>query len=88
MNRRRNELLGSLRSQLTIIRIYIHFRWRLMPRMLRGVKDRSMVTTKASWDGSVTSAPFEIAPTGLQKMAHEEGECATARGPDILSVAF
>jgi len=56
--------------------------------MLRGVKDRSMVTTKASWDGSVTSAPFEIAPTGLQKMAHEEGECATARGPDILSVAF
>ncbi len=53
-----------------------------MPRMLRGVQHRSMATTKASWDGNIISAPFGIAPTALQKMAHEEGECATARGTD------
>jgi len=51
-----------------------------MPRMLRGVQQRSMVTSTAFWDDTVTAAPFGIAPTGLQKKAHEQGECATARG--------
>jgi len=48
--------------------------------MLRGVQQRSMVTSTAFMDDTVTTAPFGIAPTGIQKMAHEEGECATARG--------
>ncbi len=66
--------------------MYTLFRWRLMPRMLRGVQHRSMATTKASWDGSTTSAPFGIAPMASQKMAHEEGECATAKGKNKLNI--
>ena len=52
-------------------------RWRLMPRMMRGVDQRTINTTAL---GSKVSAPIGIAPTAMQRMANPEGECATARG--------
>lgn len=52
-------------------------RWRLMPRMMRGVDHRDLSTTVL---GCNITAPVGIAPTAMQRMAHLEGECATARG--------
>lgn len=48
-----------------------------MPRVLRGVEHRLMATTAL---GYPVSAPIGIAPTAMQKMAHEMGELATAKG--------
>lgn len=48
-----------------------------MPRVLRGVGQRSMATTALGYE---LPAPIGIAPTAMQKMAHEEGEIATAKG--------
>lgn len=47
-----------------------------MPRMMRGVDQRTINTTAL---GSKVSAPIGIAPTAMQRMANPEGECATAR---------
>ena len=52
-------------------------RWRLMPRVMRGVGNRSAHSTAL---GFKVSAPIGISPTAMQKMAHPDGECATARG--------
>lgn len=48
-----------------------------MPRVLRGVENRSMSITAL---GQQLTMPLGIAPTAMQKMAHEDGELATARG--------
>lgn len=48
-----------------------------MPRVLRGVESRSMTTSAL---GFPVSAPIGIAPSAMHKMAHEEGEVATAKG--------
>ena len=52
-------------------------RYRLRPRMLRDVSNVNMKTTIM---GNEIDFPIGIAPTGLQKMAHPEGEVATAKG--------
>jgi hypothetical protein len=52
-----------------------------MPRVLRGVEHRLMDTTAL---GYPVSAPIGIAPTAMQKMAHEMGELATAKGKLLL----
>jgi 4-hydroxymandelate oxidase len=51
--------------------------WRLLPRMLRGLRD---VTTATTVLGEPISLPVLIAPSGLHRLAHEDGELATARG--------
>ena len=57
--------------------------WRqcwLLPRVLRDV---SVVDTSARLPGSpetVAATPVAVAPTGFQRLAHPEGEVATARG--------
>ena len=43
-----------------------------MPGMLRGFKQYSIATSTDFWDDFATTAPFGIAPTGIQKMAHGE----------------
>ena len=48
-----------------------------MPRVMRGVGNRSMQSTAL---GFKVSAPIGISPTAMQRMAHPDGECATARG--------
>jgi isopentenyl diphosphate isomerase/L-lactate dehydrogenase-like FMN-dependent dehydrogenase len=51
-------------------------RWRLRPRMLVDVGAASIETTVL---GAPVSMPLLVAPTAFQKMAHPDGEPATAR---------
>jgi 4-hydroxymandelate oxidase len=51
-------------------------RWRFLPRVLRGLREISPATTVL---GQEVSLPVLIAPSGLHRLAHEEGELATAR---------
>jgi isopentenyl diphosphate isomerase/L-lactate dehydrogenase-like FMN-dependent dehydrogenase len=52
-------------------------RWVLRPRML---VDVSATTTATVVLGTDVSMPLLVAPTAFQRMAHPEGEVATARG--------
>ncbi|MBI4261049.1 MAG: alpha-hydroxy-acid oxidizing protein [Actinobacteria bacterium] len=51
-------------------------RWVLRPRVLVDVADRDPATTVL---GSPVSFPVLVAPTAFQRMAHPDGELATAR---------
>src|SRR5688500_5385874 len=51
-------------------------RWRLLPRMLRGLREVSTVTTVL---GQEISRPVLVAPSGRHRLCHDEGERATAR---------
>lgn len=51
--------------------------FRIRPRFLRDVSVRDM---KTNVFGSTVSFPCGISPTAMQKMAHPDGEIATARG--------
>lgn len=51
-------------------------RLRLLPRVLVDVSSISTATTIL---GDKVDFPICIAPTAMQKMAHPDGECATAR---------
>ena len=52
-------------------------RWRLRPRVLVDVGE---VTTAATVLGREVSMPLLVAPTAFQRLAHADGEIATARG--------
>ncbi|HVX41485.1 MAG TPA: alpha-hydroxy acid oxidase [Gemmatimonadaceae bacterium] len=52
-------------------------RIQLLPRMLRGVADRSLATTVL---GTPVSMPVLVPPMGFQGLCHAEAEAATARG--------
>jgi isopentenyl diphosphate isomerase/L-lactate dehydrogenase-like FMN-dependent dehydrogenase len=52
-------------------------RWVLRPRMLVDVE---RVTTVTTFLGTEVSLPVAVAPTALQRLAHPDGELATARG--------
>jgi 4-hydroxymandelate oxidase len=51
-------------------------RWRLIPRVMRGV---ASADTRTSVLGQSIAAPVIVAPTSLHRLANHEGECATAR---------
>lgn len=51
-------------------------RWRLLPRMLRDVAERSTATT---FLGRELNAPVVLAPVGVQSIVHPDGELAVAR---------
>src|SRR6476659_3360420 len=51
-------------------------RWRLLPRVLRGLP---AVTTATSVLGQSVASPVLIAPTSLHRLVHDDGELATAR---------
>jgi 4-hydroxymandelate oxidase len=51
-------------------------RWRLVPRVLRGVEQ---VSTTTELLGHHLALPVLVAPTGRHGLAHEDGERATAR---------
>ncbi|HEY2776004.1 MAG TPA: alpha-hydroxy acid oxidase [Candidatus Binatia bacterium] len=51
-------------------------RYRLLGRVLRDVSARSLQTTVL---GQTVSMPVMIAPVAMQKLAHQDGELATAR---------
>jgi 4-hydroxymandelate oxidase len=50
--------------------------WRLLPRMMRGLREVSTATTVL---GQPIAMPVLIAPSGLHRLVHEDGELATAR---------
>lgn len=52
-------------------------RWRFYPRVLKDVSKVDMSTTLL---GEKVSMPVCVAATAMQRMAHPEGETATARG--------
>ena len=52
-------------------------RWQLHPRVLAGIDGVDLSTTLL---GTAVSSPVVIAPTAVQRLAHPEGENATARG--------
>lgn len=53
------------------------FRLRIRPRVLRGISQVDLSTTIL---GERITMPIGIAPTATQKLAHPDGELATARG--------
>ncbi|XP_044750645.1 hydroxyacid oxidase 1-like [Coccinella septempunctata] len=60
-------------------------RYRIRPRILRDVSRRDLSTTVL---GQKISMPIGIAPTSLQKMAHPDGEIASAKAAEQLGTIF
>jgi lactate 2-monooxygenase len=58
-------------------------RRRIVPRMLRDVAERDLSTSVL---GTPVPAPLLLAPIGVQKVVHDEGEPATARAAAALGV--
>ena len=58
-------------------------RHRIVPRMLRDVAERDLSTTVL---GTATPAPLMLAPIGVQKVVHPDGELATARAAATLGL--
>ena len=56
------------------------YRLRLRPRVLRDVSTIDMSTTIL---GEKIDFPICVAPTAMQKMAHPDGEIATAKGSSL-----
>ncbi len=56
---------------------------RIVPRMLRDVAERDPSTTLL---GTTMPAPLLLAPIGVQKVVHEDGELATARAAASLAL--
>jgi isopentenyl diphosphate isomerase/L-lactate dehydrogenase-like FMN-dependent dehydrogenase len=57
--------------------------WRIVPRMLRDVSERSLERTVL---GTSMPAPVLLAPIGVQTVAHPEGELASARAAAQVGV--
>ncbi|VUC26258.1 unnamed protein product [Clonostachys rosea] len=60
-------------------------KYRLRPRVLRNV---SNVDSGVDVFGTRTSVPFGVAPAAMQKLAHQDGELATARACRTKGVAL
>jgi L-lactate dehydrogenase (cytochrome) len=58
-------------------------RHRIVPRMLRDVAERDLSTTLL---GTAMPAPLMLAPIGVQKIVHSDGELATARAAAAVGV--
>jgi lactate 2-monooxygenase len=58
-------------------------RYRIVPRMLRDVAERDLSTTVL---GTAMPAPLMLAPIGVQKVVHEDGELASARAAAAIGV--
>jgi L-lactate dehydrogenase (cytochrome) len=58
-------------------------RHRIVPRMLRDVAERDLSTEVL---GTPMPAPLMLAPIGVQKVVHEDGELASARAAAALGV--
>lgn len=60
-------------------------RWRIVPKMLRDVKDRDH---RVCLFGTVHKAPLLLAPVGVQEIIHEEAERAVARAARAQGIAM
>lgn len=52
---------------------------RIIPRVLRDVQNRDLSVTV---QGVQVKVPIGVSPCAMHKMAHEDGECGSARGTD------
>ena len=57
--------------------------WRIVPRVMRDISARDLSTEVA---GTAMPAPVILAPVGVQKVLHEDGELATARAAATLGL--
>ncbi|WP_436903208.1 alpha-hydroxy-acid oxidizing protein [Halovenus halobia] len=76
---------GGAGSETTFEREQDFSAWRIVPRMLQGVEDRDLST---EFMGQDIDFPLAITPLGIQNLAHEEGELATARAAREMDVPF
>src|SRR5215213_5145792 len=60
-------------------------RWRLLPRMLRGLREVSTATTVL---GQNISLPVLVAPSGRHRLCHNQGERATSRAAQAAGTIF
>ncbi|WP_336213494.1 lactate 2-monooxygenase [Nonomuraea sp. LPB2021202275-12-8] len=61
-------------------------RWRIVPRMLRGVARQRDLSCEVL--GTGMAAPVMVAPMGVQTLAHPDGELATVRAAAELGVPY
>ena len=59
------------------------YRYRLRPKVLIDVSD---IDTRVELFGGWVEFPICVAPTAFQRMAHEDGEAATAKGTIVYFV--
>jgi 4-hydroxymandelate oxidase len=59
--------------------------WRLVPRVLTGLKEVDLTTTVLGHD---VSMPVLIAPVAYHRLAHDDGEVATATQADSAGITF
>lgn len=60
-------------------------RWRIVPRVLRDISARDLSTELL---GTPMPAPVLLAPIGVQKVLHPDGELASARAAAALGLTF
>lgn len=60
-------------------------RWRIVPRMLTDIAERSLATTI---HGQAAAAPLAIAPIGLHELYSAEGELPAARAAAVRGIPF
>src|SRR5918911_3262478 len=60
-------------------------RWRIVPRLLRGVGTRDLSTSVL---GTAMPAPVLVGPVGVQEIIHPDAERATARAAGSLGVPY
>ncbi len=60
-------------------------RWRIVPRLLRGVATRDLRTTVL---GTEMPAPVMLAPVGVQQIVHPDAERATARAAGSVGLPY
>ena len=63
--------------------MFVHHRYRFRPRVLRNA---SKVNLQVQLQGEWVESPVGVAPTSLHKMAHEDGEIATAQGKSRIKI--
>lgn len=76
---------GGAGAEVTFEREQDFSDWRIVPRMLQGVEERDLSTDLM---GQEVDFPLAITPLGIQNLAHEEGELATARAAREMNVPF
>lgn len=74
---------GSVEEQTLASNRSAFSRWAIVPRMLRDVTHRSMAITLFN---EQLKTPVMLAPVGMQKISHPEGELATARAAAAAGV--
>lgn len=60
--------------------------WKAFEVHFRGFVDVSERSTASAFFGAAVPAPLLVAPTAMQRLAHPDGECATARASSAAGI--